>query len=126
MMRNHFFVLQNLLQSARAEYITQRGRSQQARRELSILDIRDRRDRIAHSEIAHSIDSDGHRVLGEYLLRRHVECDRAQVDVYDRVYARQDKEEAWAFGTSRQDPAKAQNNCSLVFFHNLFWWWLAC
>lgn len=62
-MGDDFFVLQDLLKSARAEYVAQRGGGQETRRELSILDIRHRHDRIAHAEIAHGIDRYCHRVL---------------------------------------------------------------
>ena len=94
-------ILQNLLQGLGAEYVAQSRGSQESRGVLGVLDVGDRYDRVENAKIDDGVDCDRHRVFGEYLLRRHVECDCAQVDHYDVIDAWQDKKETGPARTSR-------------------------
>lgn len=57
--------------------------------------------------------------FSEYFLRRHVECNRTQVDVHDRVHARQNEKQTRSFRAARQDATQTQYHSSFVFFHDL-------
>ena len=103
MVRDRLLILQDFLQSSRAENVSQRGSGQETGGELGVLDVGHRNDRIEGTEIADGVHSDRYRVLGEDLLRRHVKSNGTEIDVDDRIDARQNEEEAWALGTARQN-----------------------
>ncbi len=118
-MSDRLLVDQNLLQCLCAQNIPQGRSSKQSRRILSIGHLVHRHDRIEDAIVDDGVDSDGHRVLGQNLLRWHVERDRPQVNCGDVVHTRQNEEETGALGAAVQVPAQAKNNGSLVLLHDL-------
>ncbi len=100
MMSDRFLVDQDFLQGLCAENISQRGSRQKSSRVLRIRHLVHRHDWIKDAIVDDSVDSDRDRVLGQNLLRGHVERDRAQVNRGDVVDARQNEEETRAFGSA--------------------------
>ena len=108
------------MQSLYAQNVAQRGGRQQSCRVLSVGHAVHRGDRIEDAIVDDGVDSDGHRVLREYLLGRHVERDRAQVNYLNGVHARQNEEETGSFGTAAQIATKAKDDRPLELFDNFY------
>ena len=68
------------------------GLGEEARGAVGVLDVRDGDGGVGHAVVDDGVDGDGDGVLGEDLLRRHVERHGAQVDLRVRVRARDDEE----------------------------------
>ncbi len=118
-MRDGLLIDENLLQGLGAQNVSESGGGEQSRRVLHVGDLVDGLDRIEHSIVDHGVHGHGHRVLGEDLLRRHVERDRAQVDRLNAVHARQNEKQAGTLGSAAQVPAETKYDRSLVLFHDL-------
>ena len=99
-MSDGLLVLQDLLQGLHAESVAQRGGGKQARRVLRISNSIYRLNRVEDLYVDNGIHGHRYRVLGQDLLRWHVERDRAQVDDLNGVYAGYDEEEAWSLGST--------------------------
>jgi hypothetical protein len=115
-----FSILQYFLQRLGAQYVAQRCRCQQSRRILGIFHIGNRYDGIENAKVNDGIHRYGHGVFGQYLLGRHVERYRSQVNHNDIVYARQNEKQTRAFGASLKYATQSEYDRSFVFFNNLF------
>ena len=62
-------------------------------------------------------NSDG--VPGENLLGRNIECSSSEVDLPKGINARNNKPETGALGASFLNPAKSEDDGSLVFINSL-------
>ena len=57
-----------------------------------------------------------------HLLRRHVEGDRPQVDLFVGVHTGHDEEETGAFGAAGSQTTKSEHYCPLVLLNHLQIW----
>lgn len=60
------------------------------------------------------------QIIMTHLLWRHIKCNCPQVNNVDSIKARKDKEETGAFSFARRQTTEAENYCSLVLFHDLY------
>lgn len=123
----------------RAQHVAQRRLRQQAGGVVGVLHIRHRHGGIVNAVVDDGVDRHGHRVLGEHLLRRHVERQRAQVHLRVVLDAGQDEENARPLGAAMQKatlgmvmmmiiivvvvitqpPYQTKDDSSLVLLHHL-------
>ena len=79
-----------------AEHRAQRGLRDLGGGEEEVLDLGDRLVRVDDAEVGDGVDAHGDVVLGDDLLRRHVQRDRSQVDADHLVDERDQQDQAGA------------------------------
>jgi hypothetical protein len=83
-----------------------------------VLDLNDRRLRLDDPEIGDRVYTRRHVVLGDYVLRRDVERDRAEVDPHHPVDDRDQDEQTRSLWFWKQAP-EAENDRALVLARHL-------
>ena len=88
------------------------------RRDHVVLDLHDRALGVDDPEVRDGVHAHRHVVLRDHLLRRHVQRDRAQVDLDHLVDDRDEQEEARAL-RRRLEPAEPEDDAALVLAGDL-------
>ena len=65
-----------------AEHVSERGGGQESSGVRSVSYVYHGGHGVEHFEVDHGVHGDGHAVLSEDLLGRHVECDRPEVNLF--------------------------------------------
>src|SRR6266567_2595526 len=104
---------QQLVNGGLAQHRPKRGLRDLGRCVDVVQDLNDRALRVDHLEVDDGVDLGGHVVLGDDLLRRHLERDHAQVDLHEAVDTERD-DEAQARAPDRDQAAKAEDDAALV------------
>ena len=109
---------EELVEQVLAEHRPQRRLGDLRGRDHEVLDLHDRGLRVDDPEVGDRVHAHRDVVLGDDLLRRHVQRDRPQVDLDHPVDDRDQQEDARALRL-RQQAAEAEDDAALVLARDL-------
>src|SRR5699024_6272773 len=108
---------EDFIQLMLTEYRAQTGLCQLAGCLVEVRYLQHRFVRVDDAEIHHGVDVDGHVVIRDHVLRRHVHHVDAQIHANDALQHRYQQDQTGAFGTGVA--TQRQHHATLVFRQNL-------